>query len=99
MIAASEANDGQQRKAVVGRRLAKLDSQTRVEMFPHALVAHDPAAHAVADQDDVASDGLAENEVVKRGHAIYVRRGHAEMSGDITNAFVRNPAPVPLHDL
>ena len=35
MIAASETHDRQQREAIVGRRLAKLDTQALVEMLPH----------------------------------------------------------------
>ncbi len=99
MIAASEAYDRQQRKTIVGRRLAKLDSQALVEMLPHPLVAHDPAAHAVADHDYVAAHRLAKYQVVKRSHAIHVRGRHADMSGNIANALIGDPATVALHDL
>src|SRR5215469_1404030 len=99
MVAASETHDRQQCKAVVRRCLAEPDSQAILEVLLHSLVAHDPAAHAVADHDDVAPHRLAENEVVKGGHAIDVRRGHTEMSGNVADTFIRDPAAVPLNDL
>src|SRR6516162_2897415 len=94
MIAAAETYDGQQGEAVVRCRLARLDSQTLVEMFPHPVVARDPTTHAVADHDYVTPHGLAKNKVVKRCHAIHVSGRHAEMSGDITNALIGDPAAV-----
>src|SRR5262245_51272565 len=99
MVAAAETYDGQQREAIVRRRLAKLDSQTLVEVFPHSVVARDPTTHAVADHDHVTPHGLAKNKVVKRRHAIHVRGRHAEMSGDVPNALIGDPAAVPLHNL
>ena len=70
-----------------------------LEMLPHTVVARDPAAHAVADHDHVAPHGLAKNKVVKTSHAIYVRGRHAQVSSDVANALVRDPAAVALDDL
>src|SRR6266545_2177694 len=68
-------------------------------MLPHPVVARDPTTHAVADHDHVTPHGLAKNKVVKRRHAIHVRGRHAEMSGEVTNALIGDPAAVPLHNL
>src|SRR5438094_884065 len=61
MVARPQADNRQQRKAAVGGRLAELDPQVLGQLPANFLVAHDPAAHAVADGDDVAADGLAKN--------------------------------------
>src|SRR5580698_6935176 len=68
-------------------------------MLLDTLVAHDPATHAVADHDYVASDGLAKNQVVKRRHAIEFSWRHSEVQGDITQALIGDPTTVPLDDL
>src|SRR5580704_11616785 len=68
-------------------------------MFPDAIVAHDPAAHAVADHDYVAAHWLAKNKVVKRRYAIEVCWRHTEVRGNITQALVGDPATTPLDNL
>src|SRR5258708_5620087 len=99
MIAASEADGRQQRETIVGRRLAQTDTQTPLEMFPYLFAAHDPTAHAVADRDDVAPNGPAIDQVVKRGDAVQVRRGHADVLCDVAKALVGDPTAVFLDNL
>src|SRR4029077_675683 len=97
-VATAETYDRKQRESFVRGGFTKPDAEALAEMLAHPVVAHHPAAHAVAEHDHMASHGLAKNEVIKGGDTIQVRGRHAEMRGDIIQAFVGHPAPVPLHD-
>src|SRR5512139_2263709 len=67
-------------------------------MFPHRFIPHDPAAYAVADQDDMLSDRSSEYKTVKGRDPVEFVGGHVEHLRDAPD-LVRDPTPVPLHDL
>ena len=70
------------------------------QVLAQLVVAHDPAAHAVADQDDVPAHRLAEDEVVEGGDAVQLVGGHAQAARATSrDGLVGHPAAVPLHDL
>src|SRR6266700_3199063 len=88
VVARPQADNRQQREAAVGSRLAELDPHVLGQLLANILVAHDPAAHAVADRDDVAADWLAKNQIVKSRDTIQVLYRHPEELGQILQAFV-----------
>ena len=63
------------------------------------LITHDPATHAVAQQDDMLAYRLAENHVVKSSHTLQLRRSHLQSLGHVRDAFIRHPAAMLLYDL
>ena len=67
-------------------------------MLAQLFITHDPATDAVAQQDDMPADRLAENQVVKSRHAVQLRRRHSNL-GHVRNALIRYPAAMPLNDL
>ena len=69
------------------------------QMLAQAVVAHDPAAHAVAEHDHVPAHRPAEDQVVERGDAVESAGDISSSSAMSRNALVGDPAAVPLHDL
>src|SRR5579864_6192749 len=63
VITRTEADDGQQREAAVGRRLPHWNAQAAAELLAQPFVSHDPAAHAVAHQYGMPTHGTAEDQV------------------------------------
>src|SRR5665213_3812279 len=68
-------------------------------MFADAIIAHNPAAHAVAEHDHVRAYRLPEDQVVECCNTIQVGGRHLEQFANVADALVGNPSPVPLYDL
>src|SRR5262245_25265858 len=65
-------------------------------MLAYAVVAHNPAADAIADENHVLPDWFAEDQVVKGRDAIQFLRRHHQKLGQVPDAFIRDPASVML---
>src|ERR1700752_782 len=67
-------------------------------MITHALTAHDPAGHAVANERYMSSNRPPANQVIKSCHAVEICDRKAEQIGKVPQAFIRHPALVPVND-
>ncbi len=72
--AGAEALDGEQGIAVVGGGLPIADGQLFFNRGRDLVIAHDPAADAVADQDDIPPHRPAEDQVVIGRYTVYGSR-------------------------
>src|SRR5579885_2415355 len=96
MVARSKANNREQRKPAVRRGLAHLHSQPLRQLIAQPVIAHDPATDAVAHHDDVSADGLAEDQIVERGHAVqFVNRDFQQLR-DVLHGVNRQGALVRI---
>src|SRR5207249_6843618 len=97
-VAGAETDDRKQSEAAVGSSLAEVDTQARTQVIALPLVPHDPAAHAVAQHDDVPADRLTEDQVIEGRDAVLLSDGHFDQLGDVAEAVVGYPSTVSLHD-
>ena len=98
VIASAEADNRQQGETAVSGTFAGADPEAFGDVAELPLAVHDPAAHAVADVDDVPAHGLAEDQVVEGGDGIELGGGHPEEGADVLEGFVGDPAAMLLHD-
>src|SRR5690348_16038921 len=99
MIAMPETDDRQEREAVVRRRTAGANREPPLEVLEQRLAPGDPAGDAVAEQDHMAPDGAAEDEVVERCDPVELLARHAEQVGELREPLVGDPAVPALHEL
>ena len=74
VIASAQAHNRQQRELAVREWSHQVDVRAAARAARAAVVAHDPAAHAVAEEDHMSPDGPAEDQVVEGRDAVEVRR-------------------------
>src|SRR5450759_3045247 len=97
-VAGAQADDGQEREAVVRGGLAEADAELRLDGCAQLGVAQRPTGEAVADEHDVAPDRPAEEHVGERRQAVELLDAHAEVLAEVGEYLVGQPAAAALHD-
>lgn len=99
MVAIAETDDRQKSESLIGSRFTHLNAKLRLQVFTDALVAQNPAAHTIANHDDVASNRLAKDQIVECGHSIQIIWRHFEKLGNVTKTLIGHPTAMALDNL